>query len=107
MKGGMMKVEQWTVDLTDTNSHCGWSINNGDFNIATVYAGKIQSPRPEGGHVNLPENQESIKRAHLIASAPDLLEAAKDMVNAHYAEGFDLPWGTLKAAIANAEGGRK
>jgi hypothetical protein len=41
--------------------------------------------------------------AHLIAAAPDLLQAALDMAEASR-RGYDLPWGTLRAAISKATG---
>jgi hypothetical protein len=43
------------------------------------------------------------KDAPLVAAAPELLEALKDMERAR-ANGFDLPWGTLRSAITKAEG---
>lgn len=43
-----------------------------------------------------------VANARLIAAAPDLLAALKDMETARH-NGFDLPWGTVSQAIKKAE----
>lgn len=41
--------------------------------------------------------------ADLFAAAPDLLAALHDVIAAHD-RGYDIPWGTARAALAKAEG---
>lgn len=66
-----------------------------DPNIAVAYGGKT-SGKSDSGEAN----------AHLIAAAPDLLAAAKNLMASTYAENYRLisPFKELAAAIAKAEG---
>ena len=64
------------------------------------------SPNQPCGICRLDESltgEQAVANAKLIAAAPDMLEALEDMVNAR-AAGYDLPWGTVNAAIAKAKG---
>lgn len=70
----------WSVG--EQNGHCGISVNGreGDC-VATVYLGMVTSKVRRGAeHFALPENQEAVANAHLIAAAPDLLAAMQTFV---------------------------
>lgn len=45
----------------------------------------------------------SLSDAWLLSAAPAMLSALKDMESARE-RGFDLPWGTVRAALARAGG---
>lgn len=95
----------WIVNLTDTNGHGGWSIEVGIHNIASVYANIVRAPRKDGDMARLKENQESIANAHLIASAPELLEACKYAIEQlKNVKGRTFPVLPILNAIAKAEG---
>lgn len=48
------------------------------------------------------DGEPEITLSATLAAAPDLLEALRDVLAADD-EGYDLPWGTVRAAIAKAE----
>jgi len=67
----------WKVEFKDTNGHGGWEITHGDNRICTVYANIVFSPRKGHDLYRDKRNNESISNAHLIAAAPELLEALR------------------------------
>jgi hypothetical protein len=106
----------WTVDLSETNGHIGWSVFGGDRHVATVYVNILSSRDKKGDTAANPENAESVSNASLIAAAPQLLEACKaahkwlDYFGGHVpvvAGGEAELSGILEAAIAAAEGREK
>lgn len=86
---------------SDRNCQCRTVVDEGYAGgICTVHLGN-GLPVGEGGN-DAPPLKEAVANMHMIAAAPDLLEALKDARYALYGNGPGNP--KIDAAIAKAEG---
>lgn len=85
----------------DGNCQCRTVVDEGYAGgVCTVHLGN-GLPVGEGGN-DAPTLEEAVANMHMIAAAPDLLEALKDARYALYGNGPGNP--KIDAAIAKAEG---
>lgn len=84
---------QWHVDLGELHE-----VRSEDGSRICIIT-QLRGRHGIGGRI---EGQESVARANLIAAAPDLLHACKDIFDFLYRSGYDTT--LVKAAIAKAEG---
>ena len=89
----------WRVESVYDEHERGWYVLDGD----------ADTPPGQSSSVALALGREEIarRRARLIAAAPTLIEAARDLVGALHDTPAEPLTEQLRAAIALAEGGRK
>lgn len=100
----------WSAETElGSTAHCGIAIctTTKEYNIANVYLDMMDTSWGKVNPIHRPENEQSKANAHLIAAAPELLEALERWIGGcdtspHYPSAETI-W-LAQAAIAKAKG---